>query len=887
MRSVPAAPAVPGRLAEGRGASTPATGMGAPLEPRRGLWENSGAMDDRRVGSGRGGGLARYRLRATLGARWRGYLTIALLTGLLGGLALGALAAARRTASSFDVLWASTNPGDLNGIAGVLNPLLGSSSGYDPARMAAIRRLPDVATVESAAGLDILPLDARGLPLNAPNFYTPAAGNGLGSVDGAYFDVDRVLVAQGRMANPRRADELMLSAQGASALGVRLGQRLNIGVYTNAQTVLPGFGTAAVAPYRVMRLKLVGIMVVATTLVQDDVDSQTGSTTNNLFTPAFTDKFLACCVNYSEMGIRVRGGAAHEAKVARQVAAMLPGFPPLTDASATTVDKADRALKPEAIALAGFGGIVVLATLLIVAQVLGRQVRLGRDERAVLRALGASRGATLVDAVAGVVGATAVGAALAVGVALALSPLAPLGPVRPVYPRPGLSFDPLVLGLGALLLFVLLTLAAAVTGLSGSPERVLRRRAQPARSTSRATETAARVGLPVPIVTGLRLALEPRGGDDAVPARSAILGTVLALIVVVSTVTFGSSLTFLVNTPHLYGWNWDEALVSGGDIPQQQVAQLLARDRHVAQWSGAYTADLAVDGTVVPVLGQRAGAVVAPPVLSGHSLRARDQIVLGPVTLAALHKKVGDTVTVAGALGTGSRLTVVGTAALPVLGGNGGQHLEMGTGAVLDSSYLPAVDTNPFNDPLPGPNVVFVRFARGAPPAQARRSLEIIAKKTSNTANFGTTAVAVLRPAEIVNYRTLGGIPVFLGSALAAGAVGGLTLTLLASVRRRRRDLALLKTLGFTRRQFAATVACQAAVAAVIGAVVGIPLGAALGRWLWDLFAQDIHAVPAPTVPLQWVAVIAAGAVVLAYAVSVLPGRMAARTSTAAMLSPE
>jgi hypothetical protein len=63
--------------------------------------------------------------------------------------------------------------------------------------------------------------------------------------------------------------------------------------------------------------------------------------------------------------------------------------------------------------------------------------------------------------------------------------------------------------------------------------------------------------------------------------------------------------------------------------------------------------------------------------------------------------------------------------------------------------------------------------------------------------------------------------------------------TLIASVRRRRRELALLKTLGFTQRQLATTVAWQSSASAVVGIVVGIPLGIALGRWLWILFAPE------------------------------------------------
>ncbi|MDE3087580.1 MAG: hypothetical protein KGJ77_12570, partial [Acidobacteriota bacterium] len=174
--------------------------------------------------------LVRYRLRASLRAQMPGYLSIVLLLGLLGGLALGSLEAARRTASSFTELWASTDPTQLAGIAGVLDPLIGSNSGYDPAVARAVRALPGVEAVGQQAGIDFLPLQADGRLLDAPNFYPPSAGNGNGSVDGEFFHLDRVLVSQGRMADPRRADEFMLSATGAAALHLRVGDILPIGI---------------------------------------------------------------------------------------------------------------------------------------------------------------------------------------------------------------------------------------------------------------------------------------------------------------------------------------------------------------------------------------------------------------------------------------------------------------------------------------------------------------------------------------------------------------------------------------------------------------------------------------------------------------------------------
>ena len=111
----------------------------------------------------------------------------------------------------------------------------------------------------------------------------------------------------------------------------------------------------------------------------------------------------------------------------------------------------------------------------------------------------------------------------------------------------------------------------------------------------------------------------------------------------------------------------------------------------------------------------------------------------------------------------------------------------------------------------------------------------------------GGSVFGVVRPAEILSYGSLGThAPAVPPWRWARPRRRHHTVT---SVRRRRHDLAILKTLGFTRGQLAIAVAVQASVAAVIGCAIGIPAGIALGRALWDLFAADISAVPAPTVP--------------------------------------
>jgi hypothetical protein len=223
----------------------------------------------------------------------------------------------------------------------------------------------------------------------------------------------------------------------------------------------------------------------------------------------------------------------------------------------------------------------------------------------------------------------------------------------------------------------------------------------------------------------------------------------------------------------------------------------------------------------------------------------------------------------------------------------------MGTGVLIPFQALPkpfvaAIDSGP--DPaLVGPNLVLVRTRTDVPAAAALASLQRIvaaADRAFAAARGGSAGNAIVvqgvqRPAEIADYKTIGLTPAILVAGLVLGAIAALALTLVASVRQRRRELALLKTMGFVRRQLAAAVAWQATTAAVVGIVVGIPLGIVVGRWLWELFAREINAVPYPTVSAPSVVLVALGTVVLANLVATLPARSAARTPTANMLRAE
>jgi len=170
-----------------------------------------------------------YRFRTTFGRRWGGYLAVVLLVGLIGGIAMASMAGARRTQSSYPAYLASANSSDLVFITSVLNPLVPgpAGTGYDPSLIDAIARLPHVTSVKSGSGLDVLPLSAGGTPVDVAGF-PPAAGNGQGSDDGEYFSQDRMTVVAGRMANPARADEIVMDEQVAAAARLHVGQHLRI-----------------------------------------------------------------------------------------------------------------------------------------------------------------------------------------------------------------------------------------------------------------------------------------------------------------------------------------------------------------------------------------------------------------------------------------------------------------------------------------------------------------------------------------------------------------------------------------------------------------------------------------------------------------------------------
>jgi hypothetical protein len=273
--------------------------------------------------------------------------------------------------------------------------------------------------------------------------------------------------------------------------------------------------------------------------------------------------------------------------------------------------------------------------------------------------------------------------------------------------------------------------------------------------------------------------------------------------------------------------------------------------------------------------------------------------------MAALHRRVGQTVVISygdkrdyPVYLPPTRVTIVGSATLPAVGQAGTFHPSMGVGAIVDVSEEPPALRKAIRSQelLGGDDMYFVRFRPGVSQKEGRA---IVAKAArAGDAQFAAVAnnqgagdfVSILKvqyPAEIINYRSTGKTPLWLAVVFALGVTIAFGLTITSSVRLRRRDLALLKTLGFTRRQIRSCIAWQASASVAAGVLVGIPLGILLGRELWTLFARQIYAVPFAAIPTASLAILGLGALVLANIVALLPQHLAAHTPAGVALRSE
>ena len=146
------------------------------------------------------------------------------------------------------------------------------------------------------------------------------------------------------------------------------------------------------------------------------------------------------------------------------------------------------------------------------------------------------------------------------------------------------------------------------------------------------------------------------------------------------------------------------------------------------------------------------------------------------------------------------RMRVVGTVIVPP---TPFLVTKLGEGAAVTLRGYLRIDPGAARQP--GGLPFLVRFAPGV---SRDAGLAAVAKDIKGLP--GPFVAAAERPANVVSLASIAGLPVALSGLLALIAAGTLAHMLISSTRRRRRDLAILKSLGFTRRQVRHAVAWQA-----------------------------------------------------------------------------
>jgi hypothetical protein len=821
-------------------------------------------------------GIALYFFRATYRQSLRVALVVALIGGLLGAAAMAALAGARRTDSAYGRYLQAAKASDV--MIDIPGPIASV--------FRQVEALPGKLSAAAWLGLGGLPV-IRGKV--DPSYQT----NGLaGSLDGEYFRQDKMTVLAGKAPALDATNEMAITQPMAQIFGLHPGDHMTWQFYRSTTLTGPS------VPAQRTTFLVTGIVAIPPAL-----DDQMDNIATAIVPPAATARYLNGEWGFGWVAMRLRDGEAGVPALQRRLAVMASAlskhyhFPLSFNIRILAIDQreAQQGIEPEAVALAALGGLIALAMLVLVGQGLAQLISRSANDATFLRAMGATRAEAAMSLAAPGGLAIAASAVLSVAGAVALSPLAPVGPVRAYDPQTGVRADWVVLGFGALAMLLLLggVLAWLSWRTAGQPGDLAMARPLAVMTASQ------RSGLPVTALIGMRYALERGYGRQRAPVRATLAGSVIAVAALAVSLVFSSSLTGLVTHPARYGWNWNTLAVAQGGwstMDPDLTTAVMAHQPGLVGWSEFGFGQLAIDHQEVPVLGlQRRIGSVQPPTTSGHALTGADQIELGAVTMRQLGVHVGDKVLVGAA---SKPFTVVGVVTLPSFGTVLTDHPSLGRGAMMQETEMLAVQRfEPYTEA--NFKAANINISAGSPsyPSTvvldatsshaATRAMTNLLRADPDYLPGGMYTLPPQQGAQIVDLEQMGGLPLGISLGVALAAVLALGLTIAASVRQRRRELALLKSLGMQRRQLRVVVACQTSTILLVAVIVGIPLGIAAGRWAWTAFASEIGVVPAPVVPA---AALALGAVALLAVGNLLaswPAAVAAGTPVARVLRSE
>ena len=781
------------------------------------------------------------RTRAAWRRRWPSLLALALLVAIALTVTLTAVAGARRTQSVPARFLREDRTADVQ--IGLFPP--DSLRGVD-----AIARLPQVRDVSINAAMAAYPYSETGafLPVLAP-------------VDGrAGVTAFRGLLLAGRRPDPRRADEILLSEGHARSLHARVGDRIRLVAFNPAQARQCLYGDGGDSPLctKLFRTPRLSVRVAGIARTAPDVNNRGTDISLSVFSGAFFARHRTEISWNPVVLVRLRPNASPESFVAAVRKALPKGVDAdfdLINASATF-----DAVNVLTTGLWLFALVASVAGAFAVAQAVMRQVRSDDEERGALAGLGATRRMLFADAL-GPVGLAAI---LGIGAALVgayfASEFMPIGFARRAEVHRGRELDWTVLVLGAVVCLALVGFATAAA-VRSSRRRVGSRSARAFPALLSAVSPSASVGL--------RHASSLGRGARAVPIRSAFVGVAAATAGIIGVLGFSAGLAHLIDTPALYGWTFD--LI---DIPNQYSAQVVA-DPGVAAVADVHAGiPLRVNGR--PVIGAAIAPIkgaIRPAIVAGRAPSAPDEVALGADTLHAAHAGIGDTVAIDGTKAKRS-MRVVGQGVFPTPA----DAYPLADGVYLTPAGLRDIGEGDSSETLA------VRYRAHIDRAATYARLDALDAKRDPGAEPPDLPAP---PAEIEKLRQVESLPKVL--AVFLGLLGAIALAhaLVVGVRRRARDFAVLRAIGFRRRQVRAAVAWESGGVALAGALIGIPLGIVIARFAWARTARGIGVAVVDRVPIAVVLALPAAAVLLAVGIALLPARRAANLHPAEILHTE
>jgi hypothetical protein len=786
--------------------------------------------------------------RAELRPRWRSVVVLSLMVGFVGAVVLALVGGARRTDTSLARFEATSRSAQVEIDVGDTTP----------AKIDQLRHAPGVAAV---AELYQLPL------LFGGQFLAVA-----GQVDRRFgVDVDRARVIDGRLPDQTRVEEVAIGESLAAQRHLRVGDRLHFHSFSPADIAAARANNAeAPSPHGPdVSFRVVGI-------VRRPLDLGGRGAAGGVVVPtvAFVEKYRDILGTFGGSILRVRTehGAVDLPRVTRAARRILGGSGTYSLQSLGVEGQgAQNAIDVTTAGLYLAAAVAAATGLVGMGIALSREIALVDGDQRTLSALGLQTRSRVVAASAVGLPAAAVGALLAVAGALLASPLFPIGVAAQAEPDPGIRIDTQVLVLGGLaVLLVVLVISVLAAQRTARITRPAREPTRPLFS----VRAVSQVGAPPPLVAGTRFALDKGSGRTALPVRSSLVGATFGVLVLVAVLVFSASLEHLVSTPAAYGWTWD---TTAGDVASSQPANdcgpirtRLVDVRLLSAVASVCSSSVEIGGRPVPGWGfAQLRGEIQPQIIEGRVPATVSEVALGATTLDESGRHVGDRVRITGP-DRKRTYRIVGQTVMASLS----DPSPSAEAAVFTAAGLARL-----GDGDGGWNFV-VRFAPGVTLADATPKLRAIG------GTVGTPLQPTV-PAEIDRVHRIDGLPVALAAFVAVVALVAVGFALVTAVRRRRRDLAVLKTLGFDRRQVRATVAWHATTVAGLGLVVGIPIGLVVGRFVWRMVADELGVSGDTTWPVLGVLVLIPGVLVAVNLVAAIPARRAARTRPAVVLRSE